>query len=1304
MSNALLWLGGMLVAALCALFAVPHVIDWNRYRGVFEEEASRMLGREVRVDGKVNLRLLPTPFVQFDKIHVADGEGAVGEPFIRAESFTIWLAVGPLLRGAIQANEVALNRPVLKLRTNPDGTGNWQGLALGQGSLPYMPSDVSLQSIRVSNGALVLSEGAGREVVRFEAITGEASASALEGPYKFRADLSWNGEQREIKGATSKPETDGAVRVKLAVRVPRTGSTYALDGRLSGPTGKLRLGGELTAKIPLQAGSKSAGDTGKGADSPLFDLKSQIEADATGARLPDVVLSFEQGGRPQSLSGRAEFGWRGNTSMSLDVAAKWLDLDRVATHAGNPGEALRDLVLGVVSELPTEGRVAVRFGVDQANLGGEAVSNARFVVERAAAGPLLIKELAGALPGGSRFNLQGALTGARPGVEFNGEISLRGASLVRLLNWLHRGQQLIQPRGDGAFGLRSNVRLTPASVTFSDSTVELGNSAVSGGLSYTTEGRRTVGVTLDGSQIDISAIAPRVLSRSGVTALLGLGAASSSPAATPPKAGRSSAAGPPVRLELADTDVALKIRAGQLFDGERRLKDVTADIRLRGGNLLINELKLATEAGLQVEAEGEIKDATTRAKGQLRGVLAVASRPAFVDFAQLLELADDWTADTSPLAALAPGRVAYDLLIGERKERGLDARFDGQLMASGVRGLIRLDAGLDTWRSGPVDATVEAGGIDLARAMQMFSAPEVSTPARAAAPTRANLLLRAKGASAGELQTFAQITAAGLDATITGRASLADPKAARFAGDVDVAVTDLQQALAAFGLKQLAAGAGVPLAGTLAVDGSDGKWSLEPRQLAIGGTRVSGKVTMQAASGRRRFDGRLAMAELQAPALLAPLLDGRGGTHASGGEPGPWPSEPFDFTLLAGTEGRLRLEIGALKFADAVALRGAILDAELAPERVEITRFEGAALGGIASGTLRLDRVPGGAQLTTTMRLAGARLDAVVAGEPSGAAGAGKADLSVVATGRAASPRSLLAAMSGKGEVQLSGGRIGQFGPAAVGAVADASLAGKIEIGGEPFRQDVAERLLQTPISLGRTRVPLEIADGALKFRILTLENVDGRVTNQTIVDLAGLKFDSEWRIEPKATGGKPALPGVAVIYVGGLGQLGQIRPSVSIDALERELKVRKMERDVDALEKLRRDDEERSRVEAERRAALQALDPPPPLPSVSPPTEALPSVSRPAVGGMTPASGPIEPARPIPSAATQESIKPPVTAVNPAAPATAAEGEASTSAPEPRRRAQSAPAPAPAVSPAAKSEPKKPPNAIFKQLEMLSR
>ena len=145
MNNGLLFLGGLLVFVLSALFAVPNLVDWNSYRGVFEEEASKVLGREVRVGGSVNLKLLPVPYVRFEKVRIANDRGQTGEPFVRADSFTMWLSGPALLRGVLEASDIELNKPVLTLAVDKSGGGNWSNIRLRSGELPFVPRDVTAQ-------------------------------------------------------------------------------------------------------------------------------------------------------------------------------------------------------------------------------------------------------------------------------------------------------------------------------------------------------------------------------------------------------------------------------------------------------------------------------------------------------------------------------------------------------------------------------------------------------------------------------------------------------------------------------------------------------------------------------------------------------------------------------------------------------------------------------------------------------------------------------------------------------------------------------------------------------------------------------------------------------------------------------------------------------------------------------------------------------------------------------------------------------------------------------------------------------
>ena len=136
MNNALLYIGGLLILVLSALFAVPYFVDWNSYRGVFEEEATRVLGRDVRVGGNVNLRLLPSPYVSFEKLKIADVGTTSRESVFRADGFTMWLSIPPLLKGVVEARKIELKRPMLRLVSDAEGGGNWQTLTIVSGELP----------------------------------------------------------------------------------------------------------------------------------------------------------------------------------------------------------------------------------------------------------------------------------------------------------------------------------------------------------------------------------------------------------------------------------------------------------------------------------------------------------------------------------------------------------------------------------------------------------------------------------------------------------------------------------------------------------------------------------------------------------------------------------------------------------------------------------------------------------------------------------------------------------------------------------------------------------------------------------------------------------------------------------------------------------------------------------------------------------------------------------------------------------------------------------------------------------------
>jgi hypothetical protein len=248
LNSFLLAFTALLILVLSALFAAPLFIDWNDYRPAFETQASLLLGRKVKVGGKVHLLLLPSPELRFDDVKVADQDGNFDKPLLEARSLEAWLNFGSMLSGTFEARKIAIVDPVLRIDVKPDGTGNWGDVGRRGVPLPFAPKEVMLDSIRVSGGRIeVTREGAPR--LTLEDIAGEASAASLSGPYKVSASYSFEGRTQELRFSTSAPDTAGLFRIKSALRDPERSIAYLLDGDVTGLAGKPLYDGTIVVRV-----------------------------------------------------------------------------------------------------------------------------------------------------------------------------------------------------------------------------------------------------------------------------------------------------------------------------------------------------------------------------------------------------------------------------------------------------------------------------------------------------------------------------------------------------------------------------------------------------------------------------------------------------------------------------------------------------------------------------------------------------------------------------------------------------------------------------------------------------------------------------------------------------------------------------------------------------------------------------------------------------------------------------------------------------------------------------------------------
>ncbi len=1327
MNNALLYLGGLLAVTLAALFAVPHFIDWNGYRGVFEEEASKVLGRGVRVGGAVNVRFLPTPYVRFDKVRLEDPTGQTGEPFFRIESFAMRLSGPALLRGVLEANEIELHRPVLTLALDGKGGGNWTSMQIKPGALPFVPRDVALRSVKVIDGVVGLFNSQSQPIARAEAVNGEFSAEALKGPFKFKGQSKWSGENHDIKFATTEPAADGTFQLRASLRSATSAAAYTLDARVEQIASAPRLVGELTGKLPIPGSGAAASLSLKAADpvtpapatsnsatsAPApsdptpsgqmtsvavnnadgltMDLKSRIEATTAGATIDDIALALENAAEPQLLTGTAKTTWGAASRLDVVLVSKWLDLDRLA-GAGQESATfvkINQLGLSLLRGLAGEGAAGVKLDVEQVKLGGETAGGLKIDAERRA-GAVRLTELKAGLPGGTRLDLSGDLKDENGKVSFAGSGFVRGSNLARLLTWAGKSGAQLDVNSDGPFSAEGRVLVNDARFELTEASAEIGGRPFSGDVVVSGNGRRRVAVTLEAARLDSRQLFPAMALQLEQKLRAALGLSSVTPPSDP---------NTPAEKPAAETgDISVRVLAGELMHGTQVFRNVDATVGLDGGNIRIPSARFTTASGLIVGLDASIDNSTDKPKGTLGYDVTASTREAAADLVSLTASTGIFAA--SRLSDLTNARLAGLIRLGARGDTAADVTIDGTLQSARIAGNAQFDGGLQGWRVNPSRVYLTARSANLGSLLTPFGI----APLAASADREAELTFASTGALATGAAAMLEIQAAGFEAAYSGQAAVPGDRPLSLAGTLTLKADEVGDALAMAGVTTAKGLAGIPIDGTIDLQRKESNWTLSSRKLALGKSVLSGTAElMPGPDGRTVATAALAADRIALPGLLAVISDKPLTSAATDDTQNadPWPQSSFSFDALNGVAATVDVRFASLEIYPGIAARDGAMKLALDSGKVAIESLTGRAAGGAVRAAMQLSKAPSGTLMDGSLTIDGADL-AVLS-----PAARGKATLEVKAASQAQSAAALFAVMSGSGTLSLDDARLPAPNPSTGSEVVTAVFAKKVANDPDDISLLLRTALSASQANLGTRTIPVSITGGIAKLDPVTLESADGISTSITIADLTSLSIDSAWRLavvvpplpppadpwpEWAPSPAKAPLPPVSIVYTGRAGDLASIATSVDVTEMQRELAVRQLERNVEELERMRLQDAYRQRLERERRqaieaeraaaaAAARAAQPQSPPAATSQPAPLPPVI--PESAGTPPATPPPAPEPPIdPSAAapsprtiTIEPIpapSPPVVAQPPIRPA----GAPSASRPQPVRTAPVRPPP----------------------------
>ncbi|MBE9554175.1 MAG: AsmA family protein, partial [Proteobacteria bacterium] len=188
------------VVAVAALVIAPSFIDWNAYRGELAALLSRTAGRQVSIDGDLEMAILPSPHLNVREVRIANIEGASEANLAHVGEIRMQIAPGPLFGGRIVVSSLLLVEPVISLETMSDGRVNWdiaanggQPAPGGQGEpagKPALPIQISFERVAIANGTLAW-QGANGRTQKLERLNTQIAMADLAGPLKLEASANY---------------------------------------------------------------------------------------------------------------------------------------------------------------------------------------------------------------------------------------------------------------------------------------------------------------------------------------------------------------------------------------------------------------------------------------------------------------------------------------------------------------------------------------------------------------------------------------------------------------------------------------------------------------------------------------------------------------------------------------------------------------------------------------------------------------------------------------------------------------------------------------------------------------------------------------------------------------------------------------------------------------------------------------------------------------------------------------------------------------------------------------------------------
>ncbi len=252
------WVWVIVVAVV--LLAIPVVallvIDWNAFKPRIADAVRDATGRELRIDGDIDLSVFPAIALDVSGVHFANAPGAAEPEMATIGNMALDMQLWPLIGGAVKIDRLVLSDFRIVLEVDKSGTPNWEMRPAAEEPkepAPEEPSggetrDISIADMRLERGAIIYDDASTGQRVEIVDIALAAALPEPASPFTLEGGMTVNQDPVTVDvvldspqklqqgGAVALQATLAAARIKLGADAdfatqptPSGGGTFDLD-------------------------------------------------------------------------------------------------------------------------------------------------------------------------------------------------------------------------------------------------------------------------------------------------------------------------------------------------------------------------------------------------------------------------------------------------------------------------------------------------------------------------------------------------------------------------------------------------------------------------------------------------------------------------------------------------------------------------------------------------------------------------------------------------------------------------------------------------------------------------------------------------------------------------------------------------------------------------------------------------------------------------------------------------------------------------------------------------------------------